>query len=358
MAVLVAVALAPARAQDTTDEVVRLVNQERAARGIAALVRNSSLDAAARRHSDDMANGNFFSHTGSDGSSAGDRIFATGYRWIAYGENIAAGHRTPAEVVAAWMNSDGHRRNILDPGFKEIGVALVLRPGTTYGYYWTQEFGLRLAGASSSVPTPTPPPAPTPAPTPTPTPTPTGKAEILSITPKSGLPGTHVILRGNRFGRSGTVRFNGLTATRVRWSDTEVEVIVPEGAKTGLVTVSTAYGTATGPTFTVPVPGETPPLAPTPPGTPSVPSGTPLLTKVTPDRGPAGGTVTRVLITGESLGTGGGLSSIIVPATVRVISWSDTKILLELSAPSIGGLRLRVRRSDGRISNSLIFLMQ
>jgi uncharacterized protein YkwD len=76
------------------------------------------------------------SHTGSDGSSPGDRITAAGYSWSAYGENVAYGYGTPESVMAAWMASPGHRQNILDCGFKEIGVGLA-QPGS----YWTQDFG-------------------------------------------------------------------------------------------------------------------------------------------------------------------------------------------------------------------------
>jgi uncharacterized protein YkwD len=354
MAVIGALALAPAQAQDLTDEVVRLVNQERAARGLAALVRSPQLDAAARRHSDDMAIRNFFSHTGSDGSNAGSRIAGTGYLAIAYGENIAAGFRTAQDVVTAWMNSEGHRRNILDPMFKEIGVALVIRIGSTYGYYWSQEFGTRTFGGSSL---PTPSPTPVPTPTPTPRPTPALRVEVLSMTPRSGPVGTHVIIRGTRFGRAGTARFNSRLGTRVRWTDTEIEVIVPAGATTGPVTLSTPYGTTTGPVFTVPGAGETPGSTPTPTPTPipAKPTGTPVLTKLTPDQGPAGGAVTRVTITGENLGTTQGMSSLVFLGTVKVIQWTNTQIIADLSAPTAGARRLRIRRFDGLVSNSLVF---
>ncbi|MFF3906357.1 CAP domain-containing protein [Streptomyces sp. NPDC001848] len=119
-----------------TARVVALVNSERAQAGCAPLSVNSKLAKAAQEHSADMAAHRNMSHTGSDGSSPGDRITAAGYSWSSYGENIAYGYSTPESVMAAWMASPGHKRNILDCGFKEIGVGLA-QPGS----YWTQDFG-------------------------------------------------------------------------------------------------------------------------------------------------------------------------------------------------------------------------
>ncbi|MFF4211212.1 CAP domain-containing protein [Streptomyces sp. NPDC001796] len=124
---------APASA---TARVVALVNSERAKAGCAPLTVNSKLTKAAQAHSADMAAHKNMSHTGSDGSSPGDRITSAGYSWSSYGENIAYGYSTPESVMAAWMASPGHKRNILDCGFKEIGVGLA-QPGS----YWTQDFG-------------------------------------------------------------------------------------------------------------------------------------------------------------------------------------------------------------------------
>jgi len=70
-----------------------------------------------------MALQNFFSHTGKDGSSLASRISATGYQFSAAAENIAAGPSTPEQVVSSWMNSSGHRANILNPNLKEIGIS-------------------------------------------------------------------------------------------------------------------------------------------------------------------------------------------------------------------------------------------
>ena len=130
----------------TTDpaaaEVVRLVNVARAGAGCRALRVDVHLTAAARLHSEDMARRNYFSHTSLDGRSPWDRIRAQGY---AYGsaENIAAGQRTPAAVMTAWMNSPGHRANILNCSSAAIGVGIGRSSDSTYGIYWTQDFGTR-----------------------------------------------------------------------------------------------------------------------------------------------------------------------------------------------------------------------
>jgi uncharacterized protein YkwD len=123
-------------------EILSLINEERAKEGISPLTRNDKLDIAAQRHSNDMACNNFMSHTGSDGSSPWDRMNQAGYDWIRAAENIAAGQSTPESVVAAWMNStQGHRETILDPNLEDIGIAYAYKSSTSYGHYWTTDFG-------------------------------------------------------------------------------------------------------------------------------------------------------------------------------------------------------------------------
>lgn len=117
-------------------EVVALVNKERAKAGCSALTVNEKLTAAALNHSKDMAAHSNMSHTGSDGSDPGQRITRAGYAWMTYGENVAYGYSTPEQVMTGWMNSPGHRENILNCAFKEIGVGLA-QPNS----YWTQDFG-------------------------------------------------------------------------------------------------------------------------------------------------------------------------------------------------------------------------
>ncbi|MEU5099920.1 CAP domain-containing protein [Streptomyces sp. NPDC020996] len=116
--------------------VVALVNSECAKVGCSPVTLNAKLSQAAQAHSADMASHNTMSHTGSDGSDPGQRIARAGYVWSTYGENVAYGYSTPEQVMAGRMASAGHKRNILDCGFKEIGVG-VAQPGN----YWTQDFG-------------------------------------------------------------------------------------------------------------------------------------------------------------------------------------------------------------------------
>lgn len=102
------------------------VNAERAAQSRAPLVYDATLEAAARTHAEDMARNGFFAHTGSDGADIGHRLNAVGYRYCFGAENIAAGQPTLTEVMAAWMGSRGHRRNILHPRAQAVGMARAL----------------------------------------------------------------------------------------------------------------------------------------------------------------------------------------------------------------------------------------
>lgn len=118
-------------------EVFDLVNQIREENGLEPFVYNETLAETARAHSQDMIDRNFFDHTNPDGKSPFDRMRDNGLSFSMAAENIAAGQRTPEEVVESWMNSEGHRANILG-GCEELGVGLAL--GGSYGYYWTQCF--------------------------------------------------------------------------------------------------------------------------------------------------------------------------------------------------------------------------
>ncbi|MGW2965189.1 CAP domain-containing protein [Streptomyces sp. NPDC001220] len=127
---------ATATASGVVARIVQLVNAERSKVGCSALTLNTTLSKVAQAHSEDMARHQNMSHTGSDGSSPGDRITSAGYTWSAYGENVAYGYATPEQVMAGWMASPGHKANILNCTFKEIGVGLA-QPDS----YWTQDFG-------------------------------------------------------------------------------------------------------------------------------------------------------------------------------------------------------------------------
>ncbi|GIW48738.1 MAG: hypothetical protein KatS3mg079_214 [Caloramator sp.] len=119
-------------------EVVRLVNIERAKAGLPALKENWQLSRVARYKSQDMINKNYFSHYSPTYGSPFDMIESFGIKFSAAGENIAMGQRTPQEVMNAWMNSPGHRSNILSPSYTEIGVGLAKdKAGRCY---WTQMF--------------------------------------------------------------------------------------------------------------------------------------------------------------------------------------------------------------------------
>ncbi|MFI6233215.1 CAP domain-containing protein [Micromonospora sp. NPDC050784] len=117
-------------------EVVDLVNAERAKAGCKALSIDTKLMTAAQRHSQDQADHQNMSHTGSDGSNAGTRLDRVGYAWRTYGENVAWNQQNPAAVMDAWMNSSGHRANILNCAFTQIGVGIA----SSNGPYWTQVF--------------------------------------------------------------------------------------------------------------------------------------------------------------------------------------------------------------------------
>jgi serine protease len=119
-------------------QVIALTNEQRTANGCGTARTDDRLTAAARAHSGDMVAGNFFGHTGSDGGDFATRATRAGYPG-ASGENIAYGHRTPQEVVTGWMNSSGHRANILNCQSIAVGVGLVTKADGTP--YWTQVFG-------------------------------------------------------------------------------------------------------------------------------------------------------------------------------------------------------------------------
>ena len=116
-------------------QVVELTNQERAKNGLPALKLDVELSKVARDKSKDMQTKNYFSHTSPTYGSPFDMMKAYGISYKAAGENIAMGQRSPEEVVQAWMNSQGHRENIMNPNFTHIGVGHV-----TAGNYWTQMF--------------------------------------------------------------------------------------------------------------------------------------------------------------------------------------------------------------------------
>ena len=124
-----------------TRKVMRLTNRERRRKGIDKLSFNSKLQKAAQSHADDMdRTGRYLAHDSSDGRVLRNRIDAVDYDWSYISENAAAGQTSPKAVVQAWMNSPGHRANMLNPEIKDIGVGYAIDDfsGTPY---WVQNFG-------------------------------------------------------------------------------------------------------------------------------------------------------------------------------------------------------------------------
>ncbi|MER6853213.1 MULTISPECIES: CAP domain-containing protein [Streptomyces] len=119
-------------------QVLALVNKERASAGCSPVAANDRLTRAADDYSDVMAASGVMSHTGPDGSTMTSRVEAAGYEWSTLGENIARGQSDAASVMESWMNSPGHRANILNCSFKELGVGVHFGDG---GPWWTQDFG-------------------------------------------------------------------------------------------------------------------------------------------------------------------------------------------------------------------------
>ena len=123
----------------TAADVIALTNAERATAGLAPLSPDPLLTDAAQAHSADMVARAFYAHTSPDGGEPWHRAAAAGSTRRSIGENIACGQRSAAEVVRGWMNSPGHRANILKPGFTHIGIGFA--GGGAAGTYWTQLFG-------------------------------------------------------------------------------------------------------------------------------------------------------------------------------------------------------------------------
>ncbi len=119
-------------------KVVELVNVERQKNGLSPLTLDTAISNIARTKSKDMATNNYFAHQSPTYGSAGDMLSKSKINWSAWGENIAYGQRTPEAVVTAWMNSSGHRANILSSNFGKIGVGYATNSSGTP--YWTQMF--------------------------------------------------------------------------------------------------------------------------------------------------------------------------------------------------------------------------
>ncbi|MGO1370191.1 CAP domain-containing protein [Senegalia sp. (in: firmicutes)] len=124
--------------QSIEDKVIELVNVERGKNGLAPLKKNWELSRVARYKSTDMRDKNYFSHTSPTYGSPFDMMKDFDIKYSTAGENIARGQRTAQSVMDGWMNSEGHRKNILNSSFDEIGVGIA--KDNNGGYYWTQMF--------------------------------------------------------------------------------------------------------------------------------------------------------------------------------------------------------------------------
>jgi len=128
------------RTTATAERVVELVNAERAKVGCAAVTVDSQAQAAAQAHADDMAARNYYDHNSPEGADAGDRLNAAGYTWQKWAENIHKGPSAPEQAMRDWMNSDGHRANILDCGLHDLGVGV---NSSANGPWWVQVFATK-----------------------------------------------------------------------------------------------------------------------------------------------------------------------------------------------------------------------
>ena len=146
---VVATARAPVAAGDPVQGMLAVLNEMRRNHRLRPLSHDPQLARAAHVHARDMADHDFFSHRGSDGSRFSGRIQRQDYDFMVAAENIAAGRPTARETVELWMTSKGHRANILNPDVVEAGVGYVFRPNDDgpiqYKHYWVVTFGRRAS---------------------------------------------------------------------------------------------------------------------------------------------------------------------------------------------------------------------
>ncbi len=126
-------------------EVLNLVNRFRSERGLRQLNTDSRLNTAAQTHAEDMAERDYIAHISPDGGTPGERASVAGYRWSRLLENVAAGQPTPTEAVEVWKASPGHRRAMLDPEIRELGIGYVFLPQDDgrirASHYWALSLG-------------------------------------------------------------------------------------------------------------------------------------------------------------------------------------------------------------------------
>ncbi len=135
-------------ADDQEAAFLGLINGYRADYGLAPLAPEASLTAAAEYHSLDMGTSGYFSHTLSDGTTAGENLVNHGYLGGTWGENIVAGMESAYDAFVAWQNSPGHNANMLREDFGTIGIGRAYVEGSPASWYWTTTFGGAADGAS------------------------------------------------------------------------------------------------------------------------------------------------------------------------------------------------------------------
>jgi uncharacterized protein YkwD len=172
---------------------LQLINDYRRQNGAGPLVAVQTAGAAADYHSTDMATDNYFSHNLNDGTSFTQNMINFGYTNSggSVGENIAGGYATAPTVFAAWKASVGHNANMLSTYFKAIGIGRAYNANSTWGWYWTTDFGGYVDGTAAicgGSPSPTPTNTPTPAPTSTKTLTPTNTPSPMPTATNTPIP--------------------------------------------------------------------------------------------------------------------------------------------------------------------------
>lgn len=135
--------LVTVKAQPNSSPMIQLLNDVRVQNRLPELVQSAKLDAAAHAHAADMVQNGFFSHNSPTAGRVGDRVSTRGYDWCFVAENIAAGQRSEAEALKTWMESAGHRKNIMSKRAREFGFASVRNARSSRKPYWVMVFADR-----------------------------------------------------------------------------------------------------------------------------------------------------------------------------------------------------------------------
>jgi uncharacterized protein YkwD/chitodextrinase len=237
-----------------------LINNYRAQNGLGTLQVSVALETSSRWMSNDMAANNYFSHTDSLGRSTGARLAAFGYTYSPWGENLAAGYSAAQDAFNGWLNACdpdasgtctyAHRQNMLGAGFTAIGIARSYGSNSSYGWYWTTDFGA-VVEAAIAPPGSTPPPATLPTVT------------SFTATPSSIVAGQSANLSWSTVGATAVTITGGIGQV----SGSGSQIVTPAQTATYTLTASNSAGTATA-TVTVsvtaaPTSDITPPSVPT-----------------------------------------------------------------------------------------------